>query len=162
MKFGCAILGAIVLFAVSGCHAGAQITPTSYEVNLSWSAPAACTAAAPCTYGVSRTPEVSGACPATTGTTYALVGTSASQATTFTDTTVAGGTTYCYIAQTEQAGAVSQPSNTAIIVVPPTPLAPTLATPTTGTTAASVAAPTATDMAMSSPMELKAARQGKR
>lgn len=113
---------ATLMLAAVGCRA--QQPTTTWQVNLTWTAPAACTATAPCTYAVSRTVPVNGVCPATTGTNYALVGTSSSQATIYSDTSVASGTSYCYIAQTVQGGATSAPSNTATVAVPVNPSAP--------------------------------------
>lgn len=115
-----------ILFAL-GMLAGAafgQISQSSYEVNLTWTAPSVCTTAAPCTFPISRTTITAGATCPTTGSSYALVGTSASQATTFSDTTVAAGTSYCYVAQTTQAGATSAPSAPFSIAVPTLPVAP--------------------------------------
>lgn len=124
-------------------HIHAQITPTSYKVAASWTAPVAangwagCTTAAPCTYVVSRATLAAGttACPATTGTAYTPLNASSPVSATSYDDLTASGLLVCYIEQTEQTAAagcstaapcVSQPSNAAgPLAVPATPGAPT-------------------------------------
>lgn len=123
--FGCALF---LIGLCAGCHA--QVPQTAWQVNLSWTAPAACTAAAPCTYPVSRALPAAGGCPAATGTAYTLVGTSAAQATSYPDTTVAAGAQYCYVAQTSQGGAVGAPSAAVLVTVPGNPTAPAAVTAT--------------------------------
>lgn len=121
-------------FTLMGCHA--QVKPTTHTVTESWKAPAAtstwtgCTTAAPCTYILSRiTADSSGSCPAIdlTNLNYTpLNQSSPTSALTYTDTT-ASGLTVCYIVQTSQGGALSQPSNIdGPKVVPGVPIAPTL------------------------------------
>lgn len=114
------------LLAISaGCKA--QVPPsTPLKVALTWTAPSACTTAAPCVFAISRATIASGTCPATTGTAYALIGTSTSNATTYTDATASAGDINCYIAQTQQGTPVltSVPSNTASVTVPALPAAP--------------------------------------
>lgn len=115
----------------------AQVKPTSFQVSLSWTAPAAsggwagCTTASPCSYVASRITLASGvtACPAANVSTpnYTPLNTaSPSTSASFNDTT-AVGLNVCYVVQTEQGTAVSQPSNVAgPFVVPASPLAPSL------------------------------------
>lgn len=135
------ILRTVLIFPVfvflawitTGC-AHAQVTPTNHQVNLTWTAPAAsgswggCTTSAPCTYEVSRIALTTGAtsCPAPNVATPNYTPLAPATGTTFADTG-ATGLTACYIVQTEQGGAVSQPSNTAgPLVIPANPLAPSL------------------------------------
>lgn len=132
------LLLSIVAF-VTGCHA--QVAPTSYQVDLAWTAPVAsgswtgCTTAAPCTYVISRLTVAAGvtACPAVNLTTPNYTPLNSASPTSdvkFVDTG-AVGTSACYTAQTEQGTAVSNPSNVAgPIVVPASPLAPSLSAPT--------------------------------
>lgn len=128
---------ALAIFAMSlGCG-HAQIKPTSYRVDLTWTAPVAsgswtgCTTAAPCTYVASRITLASGAttCPAANAATpnyTPLNSLSPVAAVSYTDTT-AVGLTVCYLVQTEQGSAVSNPSNLAgPFLVPASPLAPSL------------------------------------
>lgn len=131
----CVLLG----WFSDGCG-HAQVTPTSYTVNLSWTAPVAagtwggCTTASPCSYVASRLSVAAGAtsCPAANSTTpnYTPVNSSSpAVGSTYTDGGAAG-LTVCYIVQTEQGSAVSAPSNVAgPVVVPASPLAPSLAAP---------------------------------
>jgi hypothetical protein len=111
----------MLLFLCAGCQA--QVPQVKWQVNLNLTAPTTCTTAKPCTYDYSRAAGT--ICPATTGTAYALVGTTASQVTTYADTGVTAGQSYCYIAQTIQAGAPSAPSLPSNVVpVPANPAAP--------------------------------------
>lgn len=115
----------------------AQVKPTAFQVSLSWTAPSAsgswagCTAGAPCTYVASRITLTAGTstCPAANVGTpnYTPLNTASPvSAAVYLDTT-AVGSTVCYIVQTEQGSAVSQPSNVAgPFVVPASPLAPSL------------------------------------
>lgn len=158
----------LTLAVITGCAAHAQIPPTAPpSVALTWQASTSCTAAAPCVYAISRATVTSGTnCPATSGTAYALVGTSTSNATTLTDSNVTPGS-YCYIAQTEQGtgssqqvSAPSSPSNngTALVVVGP-PLAPGApnATATAKNDARPLLAPEPTkEVAMNAPLTLTA------
>lgn len=123
---------AILALSTVGCHG--QITPTPQKnVSLSWTAPAdpACTAAAPCTYVVSRAALTSGAtsCPAvnyTVANYTPLNSSSPVSAVAYTDT-AASGLTACFVVQTLQAGQVSLASNAAgPLFVPPTPGAPSI------------------------------------
>jgi hypothetical protein len=115
----------------------AQVKPTSYRVDLSWTAPVAaggwtgCTTAAPCTYVASRITLASGTttCPAANVTTLNYSPLNASLPATGTSyaDTAASGLTVCYLVQTEQGSAVSNPSNLAgPFLVPSSPLAPSL------------------------------------
>jgi hypothetical protein len=133
------LIGASFLFLgwlSVGCG-HAQVTPTNHRVDLSWGAPAAsgswagCTTAAPCTYVASRITLASGVttCPAANVSTpnYTPLNTASPAAgLTYADTS-ASGLTVCYIVQTEQASAVSGPSNVSgPFAVPASPLAPSL------------------------------------
>lgn len=122
-------LAFVALALTAGCHSSAQVPPSpAPSVALAWTAPAACTASAPCVYAISRAAATGSTCPATTGSTYALVGTSASQATTFNDSAAPQGTTVCYIAQTQQGTPIltSQPSSAFLIAVPSLPASPSV------------------------------------
>lgn len=111
-----------------------QMPPSSWEVSLTWTAPApagswaGCGVGQPsCTYVISRaTIAASGStCPATTGTAYTPLNQSSPATGTVYNDTTSSGLTVCYIAQTLQGGAVSQPSNVAgPFVVPGSPLPP--------------------------------------
>lgn len=108
----------------------AQISQTSFTVNLTWTMPAAaapfagCTTAAPCTFTISRATVTAGAACPTAGSSYAVLGSSASQATAYADSTVTSGATFCYVLQTTQASATGPPSAPFEISVPATPPAP--------------------------------------
>lgn len=123
----------LLLAGALGC-AHAQLPPTNHTVSLTWSAPAGCTSAAPCTYVISRATVVAGttACPAPNLTTpnYTPLNQSApATGLSYVDPT-ASGTTACYIAQTLQGSAISAPSNTTDpAVVPANPNAPSLGQP---------------------------------
>jgi hypothetical protein len=121
----------VALFAVAalaGC-AHSQMPPTTHSVALTWTAPTspACNAAAPCTYVLSRISVSGTTCPAVNVTTpnYSpLNSANPVSSLSYTDT-AAAGLTVCFVAQTLQGGAVSQPSNAAgPFVVLPTPGAP--------------------------------------
>lgn len=120
------------VFAVIGCHA--QVPPTNRTVTLTWTAPTTCTTAAPCTFVISRATLAAGTttCPTTLTTNYTPLNQSApTSALEYVDPSAAG-TLDCYIAQTLQAGGVSQPSNTAgPVSVPTNPVAPSLNNPPT-------------------------------
>lgn len=140
------VLLALVV-TVTACHA--QIpTPTKQKVvELGWIIPSAagswkgCTAANPCVFLISAavvaTPTA--ACPdPNTSAAYALVGTSTSNATTFTDNKIAPGTSECYTTETQQSDGntpptslISGPSNTVLATTPALPLAPSLSPATT-------------------------------
>jgi hypothetical protein len=145
------LFAVLALSLTVGCHAQLPASPAP-AVSLSWTAPATCTTALPCTYAISRATTTTGSCPATTGTLYTLVGTSASQATTLVDTAPPPGTTSCYIAQTQQASLVSTPSNSVLIAIPALPTAPALNAPTV---TAEVAMPEPT-IAQNEPLHLTA------
>jgi hypothetical protein len=116
---------ALAAGALTACHA--QLPPTTHSVSLTWTAPTspACNTASPCTYVISRATGTT--CPAVnliTPNYTPLNSSSPVSALSYTDT-AAAGLTVCYIAQTLQGGAVSQPSNTAgPFVVPASPGAP--------------------------------------
>ena len=78
-------------------------------VNLAWNAPASTDPAV--SYNVYRAPSGS--------TTYAQINAKPVTATSYTDTTVAGGKTYDYeVESVDASGAASAPSNMAAVVVP--------------------------------------------
>jgi hypothetical protein len=139
---------ALAVLGLCGCAHG-QVTPSQGQVVLTWTAPANTStwtltcATSPCTYIISRATASGNTCPTPNITTpnYTPINQSSpAAALTLTDTGAAG-TTACYIAQTIQAGAASQPSNVAgPLTVPGTPVAPTL----NGTASISAAATKAT------------------
>jgi hypothetical protein len=113
-------LFAVLLFALASlAHAQATVPPAAatFQVNLSWTGPASCTTAAPCTYTVYRAPA---------GGTYALLGTTAAQTTTYSDLTTTPGSAYTYIVETVYEGVNSAPSNPVAVTVPAVPNAPTV------------------------------------
>ena len=129
-------LYAFLAWVSVGCAHG-QVKPTAFQVDLSWTVPAAsgswagCTTAAPCTYVASRIALAAGAttCPAANVATpnYVPLNTASPTTSASFDDTTAVGLTVCYIVQTEQGTAVSQPSNVAgPFAVPASPLAPSL------------------------------------
>jgi hypothetical protein len=123
MKRMLGVLAIAFTFVAAGCHA--QVPQTTFTVNVTWTAPPVCTVQAPCAFQVSRLVSTASPCPAATGQ-YAFLSTTASQAVTFSDTTVVSGQSYCYVLQTTQAaatGAASVPTNN--ISVPANPVAPT-------------------------------------
>jgi hypothetical protein len=144
----------LVLFAAGCAHS--QQPVSTFSIAYSATAPASCTAAAPCTIEYSDTPQVSGACPATIPT----VGcTSAPGATTCTHPSVTPGVTYCAVAQTVQAGATSVPTAVIQVVIPPLPTAP--ASPNgspTPSTVAEVTHDTSTELALNKDRSLRVTR----
>lgn len=126
---------AIVCLSIGCGHA--QIKPTSSQVDLNWTPPAAsgswagCTSSSPCTYVVSRIAIASGtsACPAANvdAPNYTPLNTNTpASGNSFTDA-AASGLTVCYVVQTLQGSAVSLPSNVAgPFIVPASPLAPAI------------------------------------
>ena len=138
------ILWLLLLWPLAACG---QVTPTSWQVSLTWTTPTpagawlGCIVGQPsCAYILSRATVAAGttSCPATTGSAYAPLNQgSPATGTVYSDPT-ATGLTVCYIAQTIQGGAISQPSNTAgPFVVPGNPLPPVL----NGSMSASLNAP---------------------
>ena len=74
------ILATLAVFALAAFATSckSQLPPSPVPtVLIAWTAPSACTTAAPCVYAISRSLAVSGACSGTAGTFYTLVGTSA-------------------------------------------------------------------------------------
>lgn len=121
------ILASLGFLSLTACPGHGQVPPTTSTVTLTITAPAGCSSG--CTYVYSRAlvPSASTACPASTGTSYSpLNASSPATGLTYTDST-ASGDFACYIAQTEQSGLVSTPSN--IVgpeTVPAQPTAPNL------------------------------------
>ena len=125
------ILGAA---AAASAQAASPMTQTSFQVALTWSLPAAsgtftgCTSSTPCAFVVWRAPAtVSGGtatCP-TAASSYMLLTTTASQATTYSDQSVTSGATECYVLQSSQGasgnGAPSAPFQAAIPTAPTSP-----------------------------------------
>ena len=108
---------ALALFLFAGAVFAQAPAATTYTANLTWTLPASCTAAAPCTVNLYRW---DGACPATGQPSSAstnFVGTVA-QATAYADTTVVSSSTYCYAAETVQGAAHSGPSNLFTLAIP--------------------------------------------
>jgi len=114
---------AFAAFAV-GCRA--QLPSTSPKANLTWPLPSGCTSSSPCLFAISRIQATSATCPPTTGTAYTLLVTTESQATSYVDSTVKPGLSYCFIAQTQQGNGISVPSNAVFLQIPQGPFAPTL------------------------------------
>jgi fibronectin type 3 domain-containing protein len=82
----------------------------AYSVNLSWQASTGSVAVA--SYEVYR--AVSASSPS-----YAMIGTTNSSTTQYTDSTVADGTTYLYyVVSVDSSGTASTPSNTWTAVIP--------------------------------------------
>src|SRR6185312_55156 len=121
----------LLLLPLAACG---QMPPSSWQVSLTWTAPApagswaGCGVGQPsCTYVVSRAILASGVttCPATTGVAYTPLNQSSPATGTVYNDTTASGQTACFLVQTLQGGAVSQPSNVAgPFVVPGSPLPP--------------------------------------
>ena|SRR5271170_3105043 len=101
------LVGLALLFCLMAIPAQAQ----AHETVLTWTASVDSTSS----YIVFRS---TGACPATAGSTFAQIGTSATNVLTFTDTTVAAGT-YCYYVEATLGGVASVPSNLASAVIKP-------------------------------------------
>lgn len=144
-RFAFSIFLAVLL---AGCAHG-QVPPTTWQASITWQLPVAtanltgCTAAQTCVFAVSRAAIATGAaCPPTNGSGYTLVTTTAAQATSALDSSVASGQSYCYIVQTQQVippatqASTSAPSNSASVGIPLNPGVPTApsVTPTPGTT----------------------------
>lgn len=99
-----------MLLALVMLFAGAS-QAQAHSVTLTWTASVDSTSS----YIVFRS---TGACPATPGSTFAQIGTTATNVLTFTDTTVVAGT-YCYYVEATLGGATSVPSNLASAVIKP-------------------------------------------
>jgi hypothetical protein len=129
MKKAIQTLFPLLILAATACS-HAQLPPTSHGVNVTGSAPSACTATAPCTFVFSHAVLAAGvtSCPDTSGTTNytPLNADSPSSAVAYDDTSSAGKTV-CIIAQTKQGTSVSVASNAiGPYAVLPNPQAPTL------------------------------------
>lgn len=113
------LIGATYLFLgwISVGCGHAQVKPTAFQVDLTWTAPAAsgswagCTASAPCTYVASRIALTAGTttCPAANVATpnYIPLNTASPVASGSYNDSTAVGLTVCYLVQTEQGSAVS-------------------------------------------------------
>lgn len=100
-------VAAAFAFISAGCHG--QVPPTVHSVTITVTPPAGCTG---CTFVISRAPVSGSACPTSTGTAYTPLNQSSPlTGTSYVDSTSAG-LDVCYIGQTLEGGAVSQPSNT--------------------------------------------------
>ena len=114
---------ALALLLFAGAVFAQAPAATTYTANLTWTLPAGCTAAASCTVTLYRW---DGACPATgapTGALTILLATAVNPV-SYADASVAGGTSYCYAAETVQGAAHSGPSNYFTLAVPGTPPPP--------------------------------------
>lgn len=122
-----AIFVIMAVGVLAGCHSsGGQVPPSNPGVTLTWTTPSGCTAVNACTYTISAI-VTTGSCPtpnvASPNYTVVIAGVTAL---TYLDTSNQGKTV-CYIGQTVQSSAVSQPSNTAgPFVVPAVPTAPAI------------------------------------
>ena len=115
-------VAAAFAFISAGCHG--QVPPTVHSVTITVTPPSGCTG---CTYVISRAPASGSTCPVTTGTNYAPLNSSSPMTGTIYVDPNAAGLDVCYIGQTLEAGAVSQPSNTVgPFAVAANPLAPSL------------------------------------
>jgi hypothetical protein len=122
MKFAIAIL-AFSMMAAAGCT---QVPPaTTFKVNLTWNAAQAtstwpgCTTAQPCVFAVYRAVASGAICPAFSATAWTEITTSATRpsAGAYSDKSAAG-LDVCYVVETVQASANSDPSNTYQTIVP--------------------------------------------
>ncbi len=87
-----------------------QAASASYQVNLSWAAPASSSDTVT-GYNVYRAPSG--------GSSYAMLNSGTDSQTAYTDSTVQAGTTYqYYVTSVDSSGAESAPSNVATIVIP--------------------------------------------
>lgn len=160
MKANCLAFLVLALLA-AGCHA--QVPPASagYNVNLTWTAPAAsgtwtgCTTATPCVYAVYRCAGTAAACANFSGSGWAEITTPATRPSglAYTDIT-ATGLDVNYTVETVQGGANSGPSNTYNVAVPGVPLAPAMAAPGTAAAAVEMPQPTLAKRA-ATPIELR-------
>ena len=106
-------------------------TTTTHSVQLPIGLPSNCTGANACQFQVYR---ISGTCPSVLGGSagWTLIATTAAQAASYTDNTVAGSTQYSYDVEAQQSGTptnVSGPSNCQTVTTPFTPLPPVVGTP---------------------------------
>ena len=112
------LLGAAVsfIFVAILCPQGhAQVTPSHYQVNLSWQAPAP-SADPVAGYNAARAPGTGGLFVQINATEIAVTPTA------YTDTNVAPGQTYFYVVYSVDAGGIeSGPSSEAEVVLPPLP-----------------------------------------
>jgi hypothetical protein len=122
------------LFIIAGTYVHAQTTvlpsATPTSATIPWSIPSNCTATNPCQFQVYR---CNGSCIATS-TAWTLIATTSAQATSYKDTTVAGGTLYTYDVEAVPNGSnsvFSGPSNTGSVTTLFTPLPPIIGIITT-------------------------------
>lgn len=109
----------LLVLGSAGCRS--QQPVSTFGIAYTATAPAGCTAAAPCSIEYSDATQVSGVCPApltTIGCTSVLGSTACTHA------NVTPGVIYCAVAQTVQAGATSAPTAVIQVVIPPLPTAP--------------------------------------
>jgi hypothetical protein len=123
-----------LLAGTTSLHAQATLpAATPVSVTVPWSLPSNCLSTQTCQFQVYR---LQGACPSTLAgsTGWTLVTTTAAQVTSYKDTTVAGGTQYCYDVEAVPTGSstvFSGPSNAGQITTLFTPNPPIIGTITT-------------------------------
>jgi predicted phage tail protein len=104
------IVSNVGTYTVSLSETPAAQAPTSYQVNLTWKAPASSSDPVD-SYQVNR--AVAGS------TAYSTVGTTTAGSTTFADTSVKAGTTYQYeVRSVDDQGGTSGPSNPITLAIP--------------------------------------------
>ena len=125
----------VIAFSANMLRAQTAVLPsaTATSATIPWSLPSNCTATTTCQFQVYR---FLGSCPAVLAgsTGWTLVATTGSQATIYKDTTVAGGTQYCYDVEAVPTGSISVfsgPSNAGSITTLFTPLPPIIGIITT-------------------------------
>jgi hypothetical protein len=124
----------VLALGLSTAHSQTLIalpTATSAAVDLTWTN--GCSASISCSFLVYRCTGTVSACP-TSGVVWSLITSTAIAPTSYTDTTVVGGSTYSYVvyAQAIESGVTltAGPSNEVSAAVPLGPVAPTVAAPT--------------------------------
>ena len=129
------LLCGLFMLVGTSLHAQTATLPaaTPVSVTVPWSLPSNCTSTQTCQFQVYR---LQGACPGILAgsTGWTLIATTAAQAISYKDTTVAGGTQYCYDVEAVPTGSstvFSGPSNAGQITTLFTPNPPVIGTITT-------------------------------
>lgn len=113
------LLALLVLAMPAFAQTTTTTTTLQHSVTLNWTASADVSSTNPVTYNVLRAAAISGSC---TGVAYTSLATGLTT-TTYKDTTVVGGTTYCYEVEAEGSNsAVSVNNPTVAAAVPPFPV----------------------------------------
>lgn len=117
MKYFVAILALLAVFLALPAQG-----QTAHAVGLSWATGTG--GGSPSGFNVYRT-TTSGGCSTVTATGCTKVGSTSASTTTFTDTTVQGGTTYFWVVTAFNSTGESTPSNQVTATIPPdVPTAP--------------------------------------